>query len=187
MFILFSVTLSARAIVEERRNGTLERLMTTRLSVGQLFTGKFLAGIFRGFIQTLILMVLAWMVFQLFTPGSFLASLLVIVIFAAAASSLGLLIACLARSEDAATWIAVFFTMITVILGGTFMKIPESTATSILVKLSINTYANDALDLIITKGGSLSDTGLEIAVLAGVAIAGLIISRLIFRVMPGGK
>jgi ABC-type Na+ efflux pump permease subunit len=187
MFILFSVTLSARAIVEERRNGTLERLMTTRLSVGQLFTGKFLAGIFRGFVQTIILMVLAWMVFQLFTPLSFLASLLVIVVFAAAASALGLLIACLARSEDAATWIAVFFTMITVVLGGTFMKLPESTATSILVKLSINTYANDALDLIITKGGSLSDTGLELAVLAGVAVAGLIISRLIFRVMPGGK
>jgi ABC-type multidrug transport system permease subunit len=161
--------------------------MTTRLSVGQLFTGKFLAGIFRGFVQTIILMVLAWMVFQLFTPLSFLASLLVIVVFAAAASALGLLIACLARSEDAATWIAVFFTMITVVLGGTFMKLPESTATSILVKLSINTYANDALDLIITKGGSLSDTGLELAVLAGVAVAGLIISRLIFRVMPGGK
>ena len=187
MFILFSVTLSARAIVEERRKGTLERLMTTRLSVGQLFTGKFLAGIFRGFIQTLILMVLAWMVFQLFTPLSFLASLLVILIFAAAASALGLVIACLVRSEDEATWTAVFFTMITVVLGGTFMEIPESPMTSILVKLSVNTYANDALDLIITQGGSLSDAGPELAVLAGVAVAGLIISRLIFRVMPGGK
>ena len=187
MFILFSITLSARAIVEERRKGTLERLMTTQLSAGQLFTGKFLAGIFRGFIQTLILMVLAWIVFQLFTPISFLASLLVIVVFAAAASALGLVIACLVRSEDAATWIAVFFTMITVVLGGTFMELPESTATSILVKLSINTYANDALDLIITQGGSLSETGLELAILAGVAVAGLIISRLIFRVVPGGK
>ena len=44
MFLLFSVTLGATTLVEERRIGTLERLMTTRLSIDQLFLGKFLAG-----------------------------------------------------------------------------------------------------------------------------------------------
>ena len=43
MFVLFSINLTAQALVEERRKGTLERLITTRLTTWQLFTGKFLA------------------------------------------------------------------------------------------------------------------------------------------------
>ena len=98
MFVLFAITLSARAIVEERKLGTLERLLTTRLSVGQLFMGKFLTSVSRGFVQTLILLILAYIVFQLFTPLSFIACLVIALIFAAAASALGLVIASIART-----------------------------------------------------------------------------------------
>jgi ABC-type Na+ efflux pump permease subunit len=187
MFILFAITLNARAIVEERRKGTLERLLTTRLSVGQLFTGKFLASISRGFVQTLILLALAYAVFQLFTPLSFVKSLVIALIFTAAASALGLVIASVARSEDAATWIAVFFTMVMVMLGGTFFEITQGSVMYTISKASINTYANDAFKTIIAQGGSLADLGLELGVLAGVAVVGLGISRILFRVMPGGK
>ena len=84
MFILFSVNLSARVLVEERRLGTLERLLTTRLSVGQLFVGKFLSSMSRGFLQILILLLLSYAVFQFFTPLTFLEALLVAFIFIAA-------------------------------------------------------------------------------------------------------
>jgi ABC-2 type transport system permease protein len=187
MFVLFAVTLSARAIVEERKKGTLERLLTTRLSVGQLFVGKFLASVSRGFVQTLILLVLAYMVFQLFTPLSFIESLVIALIFAAAASALGLVIASIARSEDGAAWIAVFFTMVMVMLGGTFFGIPEGSVLYTISRFSINTYANDAFKTIIAQGGSLADLGLELGVLAGVIVVGLVLSRIFFRVMPGGR
>jgi ABC-2 type transport system permease protein len=187
MFVLFAITLSARAIVEERKKGTLERLLTTRLSVGQLFVGKFLASVSRGFVQTLILLVLAYMVFQLFTPLSFLECLVIALIFAAAASALGLVIASVARSEDSATWIAVFFTMAMVMLSGTFFEITEGSVMHSLSKISINTYANDAFKTIIAQGGSLADLGLELEVLAGVTVVGLGLSRVLFKVMPGGR
>ncbi|MCL0090453.1 ABC transporter permease [Dehalococcoidia bacterium] len=187
MFVLFAITLSARAIVEERKKGTLERLLTTRLSVGQLFAGKFLACISRGFVQTLILLILAYIVFQLFTPLSFVQALVIAVVFAAAAGAIGLVIASIARSEGGATWIAVFFTMTMVMPGGTFFPIPEDSVIYVISKASINTYANDALNTIIVEGGSLADLGLEMGVLAGVAIAGLVLSRILFKVMPGGR
>ncbi len=187
MFVLFAITLSARAIVEERKLGTLERLLTTRLSVGQLFAGKFLASVSRGFVQTLILLILAYIVFQLFTPLSFIACLVIALIFAAAASALGMIIAAIARTEDGATWIAVVFTMGTVMLGGTFFEISEGSALYSVSRFSINTYANGAFNTIIAEGGSLADLGLELGILAGVAVAGLIISRILFRVMPGGR
>ncbi|MBE9514177.1 MAG: ABC transporter permease, partial [Chloroflexi bacterium] len=164
-----------------------ERLLTTRLSVGQLFVGKFLSGISRGFVQSFILVALAYMVFQLFTPLSFAECLVIALIFAAAASALGLIIASIARTEDAATWIAVCFTMVMVMLGGTFFTISEGSVLYAFSKVSINTYANDAFNTIIVQGGSLADVGLQLAVLAGVAVVGLGLSRILFRVMPGGR
>ena len=187
MFVLFAITMSSRALVEERRNGTLERLLTTRLSVGQLYMGKFLASVARGFIQTFILLALAYMVFQLFTPLSFLTVLFIALIFAAAASTLGLIIASAARTEDQAVWISVFFTMATVMLGGTFFEIAEDSALHIISKASINTYVNSAFKTMIIRGGTLTDVALELMVLIVVVVAGLIFSRILFRVMPGGR
>ena len=187
MFVLFAITLSARALVEERKKGTLERLLTTRLSIGQLFTGKFLVNFFRGFVQTLILLLLSYAVFQMFTPLSFVESLVVAILFIAAVSGLGLLIGSIARTEDQATWIAVFFTMAMVMLGGTFFEIPESGTFHVLSKLSVNTYANEGFWTIIRDGGHLGDIGLNLGVLAGVAIVSLAVGRLLFKVMPGGR
>ncbi len=187
MFVLFAITISASAIVKERKLGTLERLLTTRLGVGQLFMGKFLASVSRGFIQTIILLVLAYIVFQLFTPLSFIECLVIALIFAAAASAVGLVIASIARSEDGAVWIAVFFTMGMVMLGGTFFEISEGSVLYTISRFSINTYANDAFKTIIARGGSLADLGLELGVLAGVAVVGLGLSRILFRAMPGGR
>jgi ABC-2 type transport system permease protein len=187
MFVLFAITLSARAIVEERKKGTLERLMTTRLSISQLFAGKFLAGIARGFVQTLILLILSYIVFRIFTPLSFLESLVIALVFAAAASALGLIIASLVRTEDAATWVAVFFTMVMVMLGGTFFTIAPGSIWDTISKVSINTYANTAFKELIVRGGSLADVWLELVVMAGVAIVGLALSRALFKVMPGGR
>ncbi len=187
MFVLFAITLTARALVEERKKGTLERLLTTRLGAGQLFGGKFLANFSRGLVQTLILMLLSYAVFQMFTPLSFAESLVVAVVFIAAVSSLGLIIASLSRTEDQATWMAVFFTMATVLLGGTFFEIPESGVLSILSKLSVNFYAIDAFKTIIGEGGSLADVGPQLGVMAGVAVVGLFVARSLFRVMSGGR
>ena len=187
MFVLFAITLTARTLVEERKKGTLERLLTTQLSVGQLFMGKFLVNLFRGFIQTLILLGLAYAVFQMFTPLSFIESLVLALIFIAAVSSLGLIIGSLARTEDQATWTAVVFTMATVMLGGTFIEIPEGGVLNVLSKISINTYANDAFKTMIAEGGTLADVGLQMGVLAGVAVVGLFLGRVLFKVMPGGR
>jgi ABC-2 type transport system permease protein len=187
MYVLFSLTMSARTIVEERKRGTLERLLTTRLNAGELFIGKFLSTVARGFVQTLILLILSYAVFQLFTPLSFLASLVISLVFAAAAAALGMIIASIARTEDAANWIAVVFTMFMVMMGGTFFQVSEGSVLATIGKISLNTYANEAFRTVISEGGSLGDTVQPLAVMAGVAVVGLVISRLIFKAVPGSK
>jgi ABC-2 type transport system permease protein len=187
MYVLFAVTMTARSIVEERRKGTLERLLTTRLSVGGLFFGKFLANMSRGFLQTLILLILAYAVFQLFTPLSFIYCLVIALVFTAAASALGLVIASISRSEEGANWIAVVFTVITFMIAGTFFEITEGSVMDTISMISINKYANAALQTVINDGGSLGDVVFELGVMVGVAVVALIISRILFKAVQGGK
>jgi ABC-2 type transport system permease protein len=187
MFVLFAITLSSQTLVEERKKGTLERLLTTRLSVGQLFMGKLLANTSRGFVQTFILLALAYIVFQLFTPLSFVEALLIALVFSAAAGTIGLIIASVVRTEDQAVWASVFFTMSMVMLSGTFFTITEDSVLYVISKVSINTYANDAFRTLIAHGGSLADVSLELGVLAGVTVTGLVLSRILFKVMPGRR
>ena len=187
MYVLFAVAMTARIIVEERRKGTLERLLSTRLSVGELFFGKFLANMSRGLAQTLILLVLAYIVFQMFTPLTFLQSLVIAIIFTAAASAVGLVIASISRSEEGATWIAVVFSIISFMLGGTFFTIAEDSAMYALSRISINSYANDAFTTILTENGSLADAGTNLLILVGVMVVGLVASRMLFKIIPGGK
>lgn len=187
MFVLFAITLNARTLLEERREGTLERLLTTQLTVGELFTGKFLAGLARGFLQTLILLSLSQVAFHLFTPLTFAEILIVALIFAAAVSALGLVIASVARTEDGAIWIAVFFTMVMVMLGGTFFSISQGSPLYPLSRISINTYANDAFKAIIAGEGSLTHLRRELGIMAGIIIGGLGVGRVFFRIMPGGR
>jgi ABC-2 type transport system permease protein len=182
MFVLFAISLTAQSLVDERRKGTLERLIATRLKTGELFMGKFLAYTGRGFIQTLILLLLAYAVFGLFTPLSFLEALVLALIFAAACSALGIIIGTIAHTQNQATWIAVFFTMLMVMLSGTFVAISKGTVLYTFSRVSINTYANDAFRTIISRGGSLVDARTDILVMAGVAIVGLVVSRFLFRV-----
>jgi len=185
MYVLFSLTLVAPTLVQERKRGTLERLLTTRLSVAELFFGKFLSIVARGFVQTFILLALSYAVFQMFTPLSFLAALAIVVIFSASAAAIGVIIASLSRSDSAANWIAVVITMFMTMMGGTFFEIGEGGVMGIMKKVSLNTYANEALKTVINEGGTLADAWQPLVILAAVAAAGLIISRLIFKAIPG--
>jgi ABC-type multidrug transport system permease subunit len=187
MYVLFSIALSSHSIVEERRRGTLERLLTTRLNKGELFSGKFFSSVARGFIQALILLVLAYAVFQMFTPLSFLEALVITLVFTATASGIGMIIASISRTPQAANWIGVVVTMFMTMMGGTFFEITPGTVLDTLSKVSVNTYANRAYRMIVSGEGSLGEVWQPLAVLVGVAVAGLIISRLIFRPVPGSK
>ncbi len=187
MYVLFAVAMSARVIVEERRKGTLERLLSTRLSVGQLFFGKFLANMSRGFVQTLILLILAYAVFQVFTPLTFIQSLVIALVFTGAASAIGLVIASIARSEEGAAWIAVVVSVVSFMFGGTFFAIAEDSAFYFISRISINTYANDSFNTILAGGGSFGDTGYNLLILVGVMVVGLVLSRRLFRIMSGSK
>ena len=187
MFVMFSVTLAAQAMVEDRRTGTLERLMTTRLGVNQLFAGKFLSGVARAMFQTLVMLSLAFVVFRPGGPLVFVELLAFALLAAAAFTGVSLVIGAVARTRNQAAWSAVFFTLVMVVFSGTFFVITEGTLMHSISRATINAYAIDAMQNIIGSGEHLGQQWLEMAVMAGVAAVGLTLARLLFRITPEGR
>ena len=187
MFVMFSVTLAAQALVEERRTGTLERLMTTRLGVNQLFAGKFLSGVGRAMLQTVLMLSLAFIVFRPAGPVAFVELLAFALLAAAAFTGVSLVIGAVARTRNQAAWAAVFFTLLMVVFSGTFFEIVEGSLMHSISRATINAYAIEAMQNIIGRGEHLGQQWLQMAVMAGVAIVGLTVARLLFRITPEGR
>ena len=187
MFLLFSVTLSAQTLIEERRNGTLERLLTTQLNAGELFAGKFLAGVSRGMLQTLVLLVLAFVVLRVGGLSALAQSAVLALVVSAAASAIALVIATVARTDDQATWAAVFVTMFMTVFGGTFFPIGDSGTLELFSRFTLNRYAIDAYEGILAETATLGDATSEIAILGSVALVCLVIARVLFRVSSETK
>ena len=181
MFLMFAATISAASIIVERKAGTLERLLTTRLSVNQLFVGKFLASVGRAMVQVLILLSLAFAILRVADAAAFAQVVVFSLLIAAAVSSLGLVVAGMARTEEQATWGAVFLTMTMTVFGGTFISVGETGVLAFLSKLTLNKYAIDAIHDILTGSGGLAEQGPEAAILGGIAVIGFVVARVAFR------
>ncbi len=180
MFMMFAVSLNAQSLVVERANGTLERLMTSRLSVNQLFAGKFLASSLRGAVQAFVLLLLGFVVMRIAGPAALLQALAFSVLFGAAVTAVGLIIAGLARTRDQAIWSAVFFTMLMTTFGGTFVPF-ESGPMEVISRFTLNRHAFEALRDILAGSGGLADQGLGVAILGAVVVLGLGAARAVFR------
>ena len=181
MFLMFAATMSAASIIVERRTGTLERLLTTRLSVNQLFVGKFLASVGRAMAQALILLSLAFAVLRVADAAAFAQVVVLSLLIAAAVSSLGLVVAGMARTQEQATWASVFLTMTMTVFSGTFVSVGETGVLAFLSKLTLNKYAIDGIHGIISGNAGLAGQGPEAAILGGIAIIGFILARVAFR------
>lgn len=187
MIVMFTVATSVAGIILERENGTLERLLISRLGATGLFLGKYLGAWARGFAPALLLTVLAWAVNRSFSPAQFAQILVIGLLMAAAAAGVGMLIAGLARSPAQANWSGVTVTLVMATLGGSFFQGELEGNLDLVGYATINRYANDALRGLIEDGTSLADHGLEIAVLGGIALALLALGRVFFgTARPGG-
>lgn len=184
--VLFAVSMSAQSFVLERKAGTLERLLTTRLTRNELFVGKWLANFVRGLFQFVVLFIIGGVVFDFFSLESWLSSVLFGTVAIAAIASLGLVIATIARTEDQATWGAVFFTMGMALLGGSFFEGGADQLFGSISKLTITYWMNTGFDSLLIDGESLAGVGVPMLVMVAIAVAGVVLSRALFRPVEGG-
>ena len=98
-----------------------------------------------------------------------------------------MIIAAISRTAEAANWIGVVVTMFMVMMGSTFFDIPKGGVLDTLSIFSLNTYANEAYVTVISQEGVLGDTWQPLVVLVAVAVVGFLLSRVMFKAVPGSK
>lgn len=157
-FILFSLMTAGIALITERQNGTLQRLMTTRLRRWQLIGGKAAGMFLLTFAQQVILIAVA----QLFFGVDYLrdppALLLMMVSLSLVASTLGLLLASVLRSEQALIATTVLVSMAVAALSGAWFPLEVAGQGFQAVGHALPTaWILDGLRGIVVRGFDVSD------------------------------
>ena len=169
----FIFILSTVSFLRERTSGTLERLLASPLTRGELVTG-YLAG-FAIFALLQALVILAFTVFVLKVQyrGNLATIFVVEAVLVVGAVSLGLAISAFARNELQAVQFVPLILVPQIFLSG--LLVPVDQLNDVLRALSTVmplTYANEALRSVMVKGYALTDPLIlrDIGILAAFAV-----------------
>ena len=172
LFLMFTLFDASRTLLDEEREGTLQRMMSSPTRFGVILAGKNAGVILTGVLQLAILVIASALLFGLDWGKSRLAVALMILAVVAAASSLGALIVALARDARQAGVIGSTVALAFAVLGGNFIDANAYPAwMQPLSKLTINRWALDGFTDLSLRGGGLEDVTPELLVLLGMAAA----------------
>jgi ABC-2 type transport system permease protein len=157
-FILFSLLTAGIALIQERRNFTLLRLMTTRVRRWELIAGK-AAGMFAlTFVQQIILISAGQLLFGVDYLRDPPALLLMMVALSLFASTLGLLLASVLTSEQAMVATTVIVSMSVAALSGAWFPLEiTGPAFRFVGHLLPTAWILDGLRGIIVRGFGVAD------------------------------
>jgi ABC-2 type transport system permease protein len=122
------VIITALVITRENERGTMETLLSTPLKPLEVMAGKLIPFILVGFIQVLLILLMAKLLFSVPTEGSILLLLLLTLPFIAANLSMGLTFSTLSNNQLQAVQGAMFFFLPSILLSGfmfPFRGMPE--------------------------------------------------------------
>ena len=144
MFLLFGATGGGGALLEERENQTLDRLLSTQMSMDQLLLGKWFYMSSIGVLQVGVMFVWAQLVFNVDLIGHLDGFLMMTVVTALAASAFGLFLATLCKSRGQLNGLSVILILTMSALGGSM--VPRYLMSDELQQYGLWTFNAWALD-----------------------------------------
>ncbi len=118
MFVFFAAAVTAEAIVRERQNNTLERLLATSVKKESILGGMFSGTLIRGLIQIVIFWVVGILVFHIDLGLSPLAVIILSILMVIMSAAFALMLATLAKTQRSASSLAVVTALVLAPLGG---------------------------------------------------------------------
>ena len=182
MFIFFAAALSAEAIARERRNQTLERLLTNGVLRESIIFGKFLMGAYRGVMQVVVLWGVGIVAFGIDLGSSPLAVILVSLAIVFTSSAFGVMLAALVRTAEGASSAGVLASLILAPLGGSWWPLfitPDWMQA--LGKLTPHGWANTAFNNLMLFDADFGDVVINMVAVAAFGVAFLIVAFTRFR------
>ena len=144
MFLLFGATGGGGALLEERENQTLDRLLSTQMSMDQLLLGKWFYMSIIGVLQVGVMFLWAQVVFNVDLIGHLDGFLMMTVVTALAASGFGLFLATLCKSRGQLNGLSVVLILTMSALGGSM--VPRYLMSDELQQYGLWTFNAWALD-----------------------------------------
>lgn len=170
-FAIFGLVTSASVLVEERKNGTLQRLMTTSMSRAAIIAGHLLAMFTVVMAQTVLLVLFGQFFLNidyLRQPG---AVLLMLAALGLCVAALGLLIGVSARDESQVVLFSLIAMFLFSALGGAWFPMETvGEGFAAVGRLTPAYYAMQGLQNILIRGQGFESVIFPAAVLAGFAL-----------------
>jgi len=135
LMLLFSVAGVGTSILEEKENGTINRLLYSPLKRSSILYGKMLFAFFISILQLTSMFLFAGLIFKMDLIINIPALILMIIATAFAVSSLGIFLAAIAKTRQQAQNLSIIIILIMSAIGGSM--IPLFIMPSILQKIAL--------------------------------------------------
>jgi len=171
MFMLFGAASVAGALLQEKEEGTIRRLISMPASKASILCGKMTFSLIQVLLQAFILFMVGWLAFDMWLGNDLLALVLLILATCVAASGLGMLLATLCRTRSQVNGISILIILGMSALGGSWWPlyiVPEWMQK--LAHITITAWAMTGFNTLLIYGGGLSDVIVQIAVLFGMGV-----------------
>jgi ABC-2 type transport system permease protein len=168
--------------VNERRNGTLQRLLVSPASESEIVVGYALAFAVIGIIQSIVVLIAAILLFDISIVGNIFLALIVILLLAFGHQGLGILLSAGAKNEMQAIQFIPLILFPSILLAGLFW--PIESIPSYLQPLSYIIplrYGIDAERSIMLRGWGIGEIWIDILVLIVFAVLTLSASILLLK------
>ncbi len=171
IMVQVALVLTALGIVRERERGTLEQLMMTPLSKGELMIGKAVPYLLIAFVDLVFTLVIGWAVFGVPVHGSLALLFGEALLFLTATLGMGLMISTVAQTQMQAMQMSVFIQLPQMLLSGlVFPVVSMPWGVRWLSYLFPLTYFVRISRGIMLKGVGLADLRTETLVLGMMAL-----------------
>jgi ABC-2 type transport system permease protein len=182
MFLLFTASGAAGALLDEAESGTLDRVLSSHVTMTSLLLGKLTYNSLLAFAQLVVMFLWGWAVFKL-DFWSHIPGFIVMGVFTSVAvAAFGLLLAsfCHTRAQLGALSTLVILVMSS-IGGSMFPRFLMPEAMQKAGFFTINAWAIDGFTKVFWRDQPISELWPQVLVLAGIAIGLFVIARRVAR------
>lgn len=182
MFLLFTASGAAGSLLDEAESGTLDRVLSSRVTMTTLLAGKLVFSTLLAFSQLVLMFVWAWTVFKLdFIPH--IAGFVVMGVSTAfAVGAFGMLLASVCRTRAQLGALSTLVILIMSSIGGSMFPrflMPEAVQKAGL--LTINAWAIDGFTKVFWRDEPVSHLWPQVGVLLAVGVVLFAIARKLAR------
>ncbi len=182
MFLLFTASGSAGSLLDESDSGTLDRVLSSHVTMTTLLAGKLAFNTLLAFTQLVVMFVWAWAVFHLDFHNHLAGFVIIGLCTAFAVAAFGMLLASMCRTRAQLGAVSTLLILTMSALGGSMF--PRNLMPLAMQKagmFTINAWAIDGFTKVFWRDLPVSALAPQIAVLLGVGTALFLVARRLAR------